>query len=245
MHQSTDRVFLDHAPRSVALVAMGPSVVDYITDTFTQEYKKEWVDEVWAINMASQGIWHDVVFWMDDLVGQNGFRPDLMAGLRARGKPVVTTVRNRDLVPLSYDYPAQEVVQLGWECFGRPYLNNGVVMAVAYALWKGVKRLRIYGADFTYPNRNYAEAGRACIEAWIVFASSKGMHVSVSGSSSLFDAISSHAGIYGFREQPELLINGERIKFIKGAQPTEESEPAYIPEDAVGHPGHLNGAARA
>ena len=234
--QTTERVYLNHQPRSVALVAMGPSITDFIQDTLTQELKPGWVDEVWAINMAANGIHHDVVFWMDDLVSQNEFRPGLMQLLNQRGKPVITSVRHPEIVPNSYDYPVQEVTQLGWQVFGKPYLNNGVVMAVAYALWKGVKTLRIYGADFTYPNRNYAEAGRACIESWIVFCTLQGMQVKISGTSSLFDAYGNMQGVYGFREQPEFVMpDGTRCKFIKSA---EHPMPLnYVPEDSSGiHP---------
>ena len=240
MNETTWRVYLDHGPRSVALVAMGPSITDFIQDTLTQELKPGWVDEVWTINMASNGIWHDVVFWMDDLAAQNEQWPGLMTLLNQRGKPVITSTRRPDIVPLSYDYPIQDVVKLGWSAFGRPYLNNGVAMAVAYALWKGVKTLRIYGADFTYPNRSYAEEGRGCIESWIMLCSFQGMEVKICSSSSLFDACGHH-GIYGYREQPEFVMDdGTRCKFIRRSELTE-TPIGYVPEDSSGR--HPDGAA--
>ena len=224
------KVYLQHQPRTVALVAMGPSVTEFIADTFTQEMTPAWTDEIWAINMAANGIWHDVCFWMDDLIAQHQFRPGLFDLLRQRGKPVITTDRQPDILPMSFDYPVQEIVKFGWEAFGRPYLNNGVAMAVAYALWKGVKLLRIYGADFTYPDRPYAETGRACLEAWIIFAHHKGMDVHVAPTCSLFDMHGSR-GIYGYREQPEIVLdNGERHKFMRA----DEAMPAYRAEDSSG-----------
>ena len=47
---------LQHNPKTVALIGMGPSLIDYMEETLTQEYgsdKKPAPDEVWAINMAS------------------------------------------------------------------------------------------------------------------------------------------------------------------------------------------------
>ena len=181
--------YLAHQPRSVALVCMGPSVVDFISETFTQTFTPAFADEIWAINMAANGVWHDVCFWLDDIAEENKIRPGLFAAMRRRGRPVITATSYPDIVPTSYPYPAQEIISLGWPVFGRPYLNNGVAMAVAYALWKGVRRLKIYGADFTYPDRAYGEMGRACIESWIVFASHQGMEVVLATHSSLFDTV--------------------------------------------------------
>ena len=218
-----------HSPRSVALVCMGPSVVDYIADTFTQTLTPAFADEVWAINMAANGISHDVCFWLDDIAEENAIRPGLFDLMRKRGKPVITATPYPDIVPTSWPYPVQEVVELGWAAFGKPYLNNGVAMAVAYALWKGVKKLKIYGADFTYPNRGYAETGRACIEAWVTLAICRGMRVNIAPTSSLFDATGGK-GIYGYRAQPELVIGGERMKYL----PAKAAKPLYVPEDTSG-----------
>ena len=222
------RLCLTHDPETVALLCMGPSLVDWLSDTLTQEMKPGWVDEIWAINMASNAIWHDVVFWMDDLVSQNENHAPLMELLRRRGRPVITAVRTPDILPLSYDYPIQEVALLSIEIFGKPYLNNSVAQAVAYALWKGVKTLKIYGADFTYPNRSYAEAGRGCLESWLTAATHRGMEVQVSASSSLMDTGHS-GGIYGYREQPEIVLpNGGKVKFLP------KTTGPYQPEDSSG-----------
>ena len=225
------KVYFLHQPRTVALVAMGPSTIDFLNDTLTQELKREWADETWAINMAANAIWHDVVFWMDDLIAQSQFKPGLFDLLRHRGKPVITTDRRPEIVPNSFDYPIDEIMPLSLQMCGRPYLNNGVAMAIAYAMWKGVKQVRLYGADFTYPDRNYAEAGRACVESWIVFAVSRGMAVELSPGTSLFD-IRGGRGIYGYREQPMLTIGGETCKFLKTMPPT--GPLMYRPEDSSG-----------
>ena len=222
--------FLDHNPKVVALVGMGPSIVDIFNETLTQECSPNWVDEIWAINMVSNVVQHDVVFWMDDFKQQQNFKPGLFELLRRRGKPVITSHAYPDIVPSSYNYPISEISRMSMPFFGKPYLTNGVAMAIAYALWKGVKVLKIYGCDFTYPNRNFAEEGRACTEAWISLASTKGMEVQLSPSTSLFDT-TGDKGIYGYSEQP--IIEGPNgTKFQYGQRPDGSGQ--YQPEDSSG-----------
>ena len=209
------KLYLKHNPKVVALVGMGPSIVDILSETLTQECSTQWADEVWAINMVSNIIQHDVVFWMDDLEQQQNFKPGLFDLLRRRGKPLITSVARRDIIPTSYDYPLDEIAAISAPIFGKPYLTNGVAMAIAYAMWKGVETLKIYGCDFTYPNRNFAEEGRACTEAWISLASTRGMNVALSPSTSLFDTVSDH-GIYGYAQQPEIMLqDGVKFKYVK------------------------------
>ena len=45
--------FLKHSPKSVALVGMGPSIMDIFAETLTQEMTPEFADEIWAINMVA------------------------------------------------------------------------------------------------------------------------------------------------------------------------------------------------
>jgi hypothetical protein len=244
--------YLKHSPKTVALVCMGPSIGDYLGETLTQEYTPGHADEVWVINMSSNAIQHDVVFWMDDLEEQSKFRPPLIAALRKRGKPVITSVRRPKLVPNSYDYPINEIATMPLgpkqvpviEIFGKPYLNNGVAQAIAYALWKDVKLLKVYGADFSYPNRDYAESGRACVEAWITIASFGGMQIALCPNTSLMDSVKDH-GIYGYKDQPEIALpdgnvfqyrkldNSEIGKYRQRNAPVHPVA-GYVPEDSSG-----------
>lgn len=223
--------YLKHSPKVVALVGMGPSIVDILAETLTQECSPQWCDEVWAINMVSNTIEHDVVIWMDDLEQQQNFKPGLFELLRRRGKPVITSVARRDIVPNSYDYPIDEVAAIGCPVFGKPYLTNGVAMGVAYAIWKGVKTLKIYGCDFTYPNRNFAEEGRACTEAWIALALHRGVDIRLSPTTSLFDTVADQ-GIYGYAVQPEITLpNGVKFKYQRSAA----TQPGrYVATDSSG-----------
>ena len=206
--------YLDHKPKTVILLGMGPSISDYLQDTLTQELTAKYCDEIWAINMAANAFHHDVCFWMDDLQSQYEFKPGLIDLIRRRNKPVITSKQHPELFKHCYDYPVEDIARIGIPAFGKPYLNNSVAQAVGYAMHKGVKCLKMYGADFTYPNRNFAETGRACTESWVTLASITGMEIKISPSTSLFDSADDH-GVYGFAEQPEInLGNGHVFKYL-------------------------------
>lgn len=220
--------YLDHSPKTVALVGMGPSIQDYMTETLTQEFMPDFADEIWTINMASNMVHSDVVFWMDDLDQQDAFKPGLFSVLRRRGIPVITPKHYPEIVPNSYDYPINETAALALPIWGKPYFNNGVAMAIAYAIWKDVKILKLYGCDFSYPNRDYAESGRACCEAWLTFACIKGMTVQICQHTSLFDSVD-NKGIYGYREQPEITLPDGSVFAFQRSDPK-----TYKPEDSSG-----------
>lgn len=226
--------YLKHSPEKVVLIGMGPSTIDLFTPTLTQEFSRDkWADEVWAVNMAAHLFWHDVVFWMDDLKQQRDFKPDLISELNRRGKPVMTATAYPDVCPTSYDYPINACGKISFDIFGKVYLSNSIAMGIAYAIHKKVKVLKLYGCDFTYPNRGYAEAGRACVEAWATAAITKyDMDIALCPRTSLFDTVSSHTGVYGFAEQPEIKVGrGKKYKFIK----KEGAEALiYKPEDSSG-----------
>ena len=229
----TDKVYLDHNPKTVALVCMGPSVMDFMDATLTQEYKIDFADEIWALNMASNCFNHDVVMWFDDLKQQFDFKPDLIKWLARRGRPVVTATRHPDLVPNSYDFPIDDIARMGVQFFGKPYLNNGVAMSIAYAMWKDVKLLKIYGADFSYPGRDYAESGRACTECWVTVAIGRGMQVQLASRTSLMDIVKDHS-VYGYDEahQPKVNLPGGGVcKYVRLAASATMGKYVTLPED--------------
>jgi len=256
MTESGEKRYLDHAPKTVALCGMGPSVADLFNQRLTQEASPDFADEIWAINMASNLIEHDIVFWMDDLYDQETFKPGLFTLLRRRGKPVITSKAYPDILPHSYDYPLDEVSKISSPVLGKPYLNNGVAQAIGYAMHIGVKTLKLFGCDFTYPNREYAESGRACTESWLTMASLSGMEVVLSHGTSLVDSIKD-GGVYGYKDQPVVkLQDGETFRYVtpeeaakfKAEGPsTPPGFPAppitagsYTPEDSSGQ-GKPNG----
>lgn len=230
---ATEKRFLKHAPHTVALIGMGPSITDFIAETMTQEFQPDFADEFWTINMASNMVHSDVVFWMDDLEQQERFKPGLMAVLRRKGVDVITSTAYPEILPNSYDFPLDEVAALAIKVFGKPYLNNGVAMAIAYAMARGVKVMKIYGADFSYPNRDYAESGRACVEAWIAYAcATETMEIRLCPKTSLYDSVIDK-GVYGYATQPKITLpNGQVYQYKSPGELTA----AYIAEDSSGQP---------
>ena len=223
--------YLKHSPKRVVLAGMGPSIVDMYGPTLTQEFSRDFADEVWVVNMAAHLLWHDLVFWMDDLKQQQNFKPKLIESLNDRGRPIMTTVAHTDICPTAYTYPIDEVGKISCETFGKVYLTNSIAHAIAYAIHKDVKELVLYGCDFTYPDRNFAEAGRACVEAWATLAMVKyDIKIILSSQTSLFDAVSSNTGVYGYAEQPEVKVGkGMKYKYRK-----KEETKGYKPEDSSG-----------
>ena len=234
------KTYLDHQPKRVVVLGMGPSIVDLLEDGLTQELTTAYADEVWVINMSANILWHDVCFWMDDLKIQKEFKPGLFDLIKRRNKPIITSKAYPDICD-SYDYPVSEIANIGIPVFGKPYLHNSVSQVIGYGLWKGVKEMRIYGADFTYPNREFAEAGRANVEAWITLAVTRGMSVELTKRTSLFDAVNDSRGIYGYNEQPAVYLpNGEIFKYHRASDVAEmeakdnATDTGYVPQDTSG-----------
>jgi len=79
------------------------------------------------------------------------------------------------------------------------YFNSTAAWAVAYAIYIGVKKIRIFGCDFTYENAHDAEKGRACVEFWLGIASQRGIQISLPTTTSLMDACESRQDrFYGY-----------------------------------------------
>ena len=152
--------------------------------------------------------------------------------------PVMSSIRRPEMVENSFDYPIDEIAAIGIQRFGKPYLNNGVAQAIGYALWKDVKRVKIYGADFTYPNRTFAEGGRACVESWITLASGPpyDMSIMLSEHTSLMDNVGD-SGVYGYATQPEIHLPDGQVFTYKKTQEMQGNyvRPAgdYIPPDTT------------
>jgi hypothetical protein len=76
---------------------------------------------------------------------------------------------------------------------GIAYFNNTAAYAVAYAVHIGVKKISMYGCDYTYPNAHDAEKGRACTEFHLGIAKARGIRIGLTDKTSLMDAMSRRA----------------------------------------------------
>ena len=189
---------------NIAIVGLGGSYADYIAARVaSQEF-----DEVWGINCIGAIIHVDKTFMMDpvsrfldtDNAGtQTGVARQF---LKTNKKPIVTCqldkrVKHLELFPLK-----QVTLDLGY-C----YFNNTVAYAIAYAIWKKVNKISLYGNDYTYKNVSMAESGRACVEFWCAIAVTKGIKLEVAHRSSLLDTnVPENEKLYGYHRLDDPLV---------------------------------------
>lgn len=162
---------------------------------------QEWTpaDEVWGINQAALRVPCDLVWHMDDCRVQearakagNGNVRSLLSMLKDTERFITSTVYP--------EYEGAEAFPLNdiTAFFGRCYFNSTVSYAIAYAIYKGFKEIRLYGIDFTYPNSHKAEAGRGCVEYWLGRGEERGITVVLPESTTLMDQCVTVGKPYGY-----------------------------------------------
>ena len=189
---------------NIAIVGLGGSYADYIAARVaSQEF-----DEGWGINCIGAIIHVDKTFMMDpvsrfldtDNAGtQTGVARQF---LKTNKKPVITCQLDKRVKHLEL-FPLKEVtLELGY-C----YFNNTVAYAIAYAIWKKVNKISLYGIDYTYKNVSMAESGRACVEFWCAIAVTKGIKLEVAHRSSLLDTnVPENEKLYGYHRLDDPLV---------------------------------------
>ena len=197
--------------KSVSIVAMGVSQVDYTT-ACASGFGVPPTDEVWAINAMGNVIHHDRMFMIDDIPaclgrleaeGQNVAGID--AWLRKHPGPIYTS-KVYPQYPGTVLYPLEEVVN----SIGIPYLNNTVPFTVAFAIWKKVKEIVLYGCDFTYANSHVGEGGRGNTEFLLSMAIARGINVRVARNSNLMDNNVSRP-FYGWKDP--IIVGHEKGRY--------------------------------
>lgn len=184
-------------PDSVAIVAMGFSRLDYGTAATSIGGYRALADEVWAINKMGGVIFHDIVWRIDDLMENRELMyPEYLRWLKTHPF-IVTSTAYPDEFPGSVEYPLEEVVN----DIGIPYLNTTPAYALAYAIYLGVKKISIYGCDYTYPNQAMAEQGRGCFELLMGIAFSRKTQLVIGKHASLLDqCIPIEERFYGYKK---------------------------------------------
>lgn len=164
-------------------------------------------DEVWGINAIGDVMRCDRVFHMDDLKVQEARaaeRPDsniaaMVRWLKTHPGPVYTSVV-REGYPGLVAFPLQDVLNARHDGNGgAPYFNSTAAYAVAFAVHLGVKRVSLFGLDYTLANSHHAEQGRACVEFWLGIAAARGIEITVPETTSLLDACADpRERLYGY-----------------------------------------------
>lgn len=210
---------------TVCIVGMGPSHFKFMTDMITQDRREPMADEIWTINCAAFALKCDRVFWMDDLKKEAERNDYCVQDVARLNIPVITSTAYPSLVPKSEAYPIDAAVELSLDLFGCVYLPNTICYAIALCMMKEVKTIKLYGADFTYINRNFAESGRAAVEAWLTFFKALGGNVVLPDTTSLFNRVGNVGndgevigrGLYGYDVQPTIKLSDGRVMKLMNA----------------------------
>lgn len=232
-------------PEHVAILGLGPSVDQYTNVVKRLGGRHRFCDETWTINSLGATFACDRIFHMDDVRIQEiraAAQPEsniavMLKWLRNAPAPVVTSRPHPDY-PMLEPFPLIEVLNE----FRNGYFNSTAAYAVAYAVWLGVKKISIFGCDYTYPNAHDAEKGRACLEYWLGIATERGIKIAVPKNTTLLDAIhTQRERFYGY-DTLDMTIRevGGRINVEfaerKDVPTAEEIEAAY---DHSAHPNAL------
>ncbi|MER9130682.1 class I SAM-dependent methyltransferase [Mesorhizobium sp. M0768] len=178
-------------PDHVCILGLGPSLEAYVDLVKRLGGRHAFCDEVWGINAVAGVVQCDRVFHMDDVRVQEvraAARPDsniarMLEWMRRHPGPIYTSQTHPDY-PGLIAYPLDDVINsCGWA-----YFNSTAAYAVAYAIHIGVKKISMWGFDFTYANSHQAEKGRACVEFHLGIASERGIEIGFPSGTSLMDA---------------------------------------------------------
>lgn len=195
------------APEHVAIVGLGPSGTQFFELVRGLGGASAYCNEVWAINALGDVLKSDRIFHMDDVAVQERratARPGsniarMVDWLKKHPGPIYTSTI-RPGYPGLIPFPLEEVLNGGYDSNGgAPYFNNTVAYAIAFAVHIGVKRISLFGVDFTRANAHHAEQGRGCCEFWLGIAAARGVEITLPDTSTLLDACAPDAErLYGY-----------------------------------------------
>lgn len=193
-------------PDSVLVVALGPSKFDLIEYQTAHEPDQglQQVDEVWGINAGgnwlSGRVAYDVLWVLDYLDGECARAPaygrQLEAWAKRHQRPVITSdAGGRDW---ALEYPLEWVVQkLAAYNPAVPYFHNSIPLVLAYAWAIGVRRLYLWGADYSHESSKRREADRPNAEYWVGWCRALGMEVWMPDTTTLCNS-SQGFWVYGY-----------------------------------------------
>lgn len=196
-----DRAVPNPVPEHVAILGLGPSVVKYLEFVKRLGGRHKFCDEVWAINAIGDVVNCDRIFHMDDVriqeirakAAPQSNIAAMLHWLRRHPGPIYTSRSHPDY-PGLVDFPLEDVVN----STKYAYFNSTAAYAVAFAVHIGVRKMTLFGMDFTYPNVHQAEKGRACVEFWMGMAAARGIELSIPHVSSLMDGCTPEDRLYGY-----------------------------------------------
>lgn len=186
----------------VAILGLGESVSQYLDLVKRLGGRHKLCDEVWTINALGSVFDCDLIFHMDDVRIQE-IRAKASPGsniaamlewMRTTDKPIMTSREHPDY-PTLHAFPLEDVLNE----LGHDYFNSTAAYAVAYAIYRGAKKITCFGLDYSYANNYHAEKGRACVEFWLGYARALGIDLAMPKDTTLMDAnCSRDSRLYGY-----------------------------------------------
>lgn len=217
-------------PQVIDLISLGPSQREYHSHhhaLYNPTLPK--ADELWTLNKGIRTIKSDMAFILDDLEGERRrsvrYAKEIIE--YASDKPVITSelsAAERENWPGHiHNYPLTEIVdyigaKLAWlQGVDSPtpqqsrdagtgaalYLYNSVPMILAYALFIGVREVRLFGADYTIRGTDHMEENRPNCEYWVGMLRGMGVRIRVPGTTTLL-CTDQPKRIYGYARDPIL-----------------------------------------
>lgn len=229
-------MMVDECDSHVAIVGLGPSLDQYLELTKRAGGRKRLFDQTWAINALGDVFACDLVFHMDDIRIQEiraKAAPEsniaaMVDWIKTSQVPVITSRKHEDY-PALFEFPLEDVLNH----LGHDYFNNTAAYAVAFAIHTGVKRISLFGLDYTYPNVHHAEKGRACVEFWLGQAHARGIQINLPKTTSLMDSMCPRAArLYGYdtldvqfniQESGELKLSFTPLESLPTAEEIEKN----------------------
>jgi len=188
--ETPQTVFSLVPPQHVVILGLGPSLETYVDLAKRLGGRRRFADETWGINALGDVVSCDRVFHMDDVRIQEiraAARPKsniavMLEWMREHPGPIYTS-RAKEGYPGLVEFPLADVIN----STGHAYFNSTAAYAVAFAIHLGVKKISLFGCDFTYASSHDAEKGRGCVEFWLGMAAARGIDIGISDRSSLMD----------------------------------------------------------
>ena len=200
--------------KTVAIVAMGRSAADYISEAAFAFSRSQIATEVWAINAMGDVLKHDRLFVMDDLRVfvkrmQQAGKTHYTDWMMKHDRPIITSTDYPEF-PTSEPYPLAKVIN---NLKNPEYLNSTVAYALALAITEGFGGIKLYGCDFSYEEGHRVESGRGCAEFLIGIAHERGI-VQIARNSTLLDRdVPEDRKLYGYIKQPEVGWDSDRKEY--------------------------------
>ena len=228
--------FIQHfeqVPKSMSLVALGPTNADYHGVHFRYDPVVPQTDQVWTVNKGFRTTRCDLVFILDDLVGEAGISERYAKEINHCGVPIITTIIDEQVKAIYPDaeikqYPLFDVMSF-WAVVAleqkkargmigdysqddirdtaltiAAYMKNSIPMMLAYAGAIGIERVNLFGVDYDFPGASIHEADKPNCEYWIGMLRMIGIDVYVPERTTLLSKNQGGA-IYGYgKRQPRL-----------------------------------------